>query len=321
MNYIVLDLEWNQSPLGKEFEIKKLPFEIIEIGAVKLDDNLKEVDRFHKIVRPDVYKDLHYKTKQIVNLTNEDLRKGEPFREAFASFRKWCGNDYIFCTWGNMDLIELQRNIKYFGIRELNDGPLKYYDIQKLFSLRYEDGKLRRTLQFAINNLNLKENLTYHSALNDAIYTAMVMKHIDFGKVRKNYSIDCFHIPKSVDDEVHAVFETYSKFISRGFTTREELLEDKEVMKLQCYVCGRNCRRKIRWFSNNNKTYYTLGICKEHGYIKSKLRLKQAENELFYAIKTTKLVDEKGAQSVRDKQNILREKRRERRKRFAMEQE
>ena len=30
MNYIVLDLEWNQSPLGKEFENKRLPFEIIE---------------------------------------------------------------------------------------------------------------------------------------------------------------------------------------------------------------------------------------------------------------------------------------------------
>ena len=34
MNYIVLDLEWNQCPYGKEREIRRLPFEIIEIGAV-----------------------------------------------------------------------------------------------------------------------------------------------------------------------------------------------------------------------------------------------------------------------------------------------
>ena len=39
MNYIVFDLEWNQCPYGKEKENKKLPFEIIEIGAVKLDEN------------------------------------------------------------------------------------------------------------------------------------------------------------------------------------------------------------------------------------------------------------------------------------------
>ena len=37
MNYIVFDLEWNQCPGGKEKENKKLPFEIIQIGAVKLD--------------------------------------------------------------------------------------------------------------------------------------------------------------------------------------------------------------------------------------------------------------------------------------------
>ena len=38
MNYIVFDLEWNQSNTGREKEVEKLPFEIIEIGAVKIDD-------------------------------------------------------------------------------------------------------------------------------------------------------------------------------------------------------------------------------------------------------------------------------------------
>ena len=34
MDYIVFDLEWNQSSDGQEKEIKEIPFEIIEIGAV-----------------------------------------------------------------------------------------------------------------------------------------------------------------------------------------------------------------------------------------------------------------------------------------------
>ena len=38
MKYIVLDLEWNQSARGKSFEKKEIPFEIIQIGAVKLDE-------------------------------------------------------------------------------------------------------------------------------------------------------------------------------------------------------------------------------------------------------------------------------------------
>ena len=39
--FIVLDLEWNQSPAGKEGSMNRLPFEIIEIGAVKLNKNLQ----------------------------------------------------------------------------------------------------------------------------------------------------------------------------------------------------------------------------------------------------------------------------------------
>ena len=35
MNYIIFDLEWNQCPQGKTRENPKLPFEIIEIGAIR----------------------------------------------------------------------------------------------------------------------------------------------------------------------------------------------------------------------------------------------------------------------------------------------
>ena len=37
MNYIVIDLEWNQSNTGEEPEVKEIPFEIIDIGAIKLN--------------------------------------------------------------------------------------------------------------------------------------------------------------------------------------------------------------------------------------------------------------------------------------------
>ena len=40
MNYIVFDLEWNQSPGGKRWSNSRLPFEIIEIGAVKVDEEI-----------------------------------------------------------------------------------------------------------------------------------------------------------------------------------------------------------------------------------------------------------------------------------------
>ena len=47
MNYIVFDLEWNQAAEGKIKENKDIPFEIIEIGAVRLDQDKNEIGEFN----------------------------------------------------------------------------------------------------------------------------------------------------------------------------------------------------------------------------------------------------------------------------------
>ena len=46
MNYIVFDLEWNQSPGGKKYSNSRLPFEIIEYERRKRDGRcLSETDK------------------------------------------------------------------------------------------------------------------------------------------------------------------------------------------------------------------------------------------------------------------------------------
>ena len=142
MNYIVLDLEWNQCPYGKGRENKKLPFEIIEIGAVKLNEKREIVDSFQQIVKPCVYRKLHFRTKEILDIDVATLEKGMPFAKAAKQFMKWCGSDVKFCTWGCSDLVELQRNLKYYRMINLLKGPVFYYDVQKLFGLFYEGEKL-----------------------------------------------------------------------------------------------------------------------------------------------------------------------------------
>ena len=69
MNYIVFDLEWNQPADIKSTEKRKLQFEIIEIGAVKLDENKNIISSFNELVCPKVYKTL--------NWHNPHLRKTE----------------------------------------------------------------------------------------------------------------------------------------------------------------------------------------------------------------------------------------------------
>ena len=52
MNYVIMDLEWNQSNTGLEKDAKLLPFEIIEIGAIKLNSDKKMIDEFSELVKP-----------------------------------------------------------------------------------------------------------------------------------------------------------------------------------------------------------------------------------------------------------------------------
>ena len=81
MNYIVFDLEWNQSPIGQAGEHPRMPFEIIEIGAVKLDENYNVIDEFSRLVKPKIYTKLHKIIKQMLSYDEKDLKKeGVPFK-------------------------------------------------------------------------------------------------------------------------------------------------------------------------------------------------------------------------------------------------
>ena len=314
MNYIVLDLEWNQAP-GKIDKGCGVPFEIVEIGAVKLDKKLRVIDKYEQIIKPQIYRTIHYMTTKIVHLDEETLSKGRPFPEVMDEFLKWCGNDYRFCIWGTLDLTELQRNMCYYGMDELTTKPLPFLDVQKIYSLAYEDGKLRRALEYAIDELNIAKDEAFHRAYSDAYYTALVFERIkkEHPQVEDYLSYDLFMLPQTKKDEVHAKFKTYTKYISREFVDKKAAMSDRVVSSMRCYHCARNTRKIIKWFSVNGHHYYAVGFCKRHGYIKGKVRMKKADDGNVYVVKTLKVIPEEEVFEIKEKQEKLRLQRAERR--------
>ena len=313
MNYIVFDLEWNQSPYGKAREIERLPFEIIEIGAVKLNAEREIVDTFQVIIRPSAYKRLNYRTREIVHLEQRDLDNGEWFPDAVRRFLAWAGGDSIFCTWGTVDLPELQRNLNYYNLLYLLKGPMHYYDVQKLFAVQFEDMKSRRSLEYGADYLHLEKAREFHRALADAMYTAEIFQQIDMDVILAYDSIDVYQNPRTKTEEIHLIYNGYSKFISREFKTKEEAMQDPEVLATPCCLCGRTARKRIRWFSVNARNYYCVAECPEHGLEKGKIRMRRNDEEGIYVVKTVKVSSEAEMESIRDKRKDLREKRRRRR--------
>ena len=279
--FIVLDLEWNQSPAGKEGSMNRLPFEIIEIGAVKLNKNLQIISEFRRLIRPRVYRQMHYKISEVTHMSIEQLdTEGEDFVRVMTEFLEWCGDDYRFCTWGSMDLTELQRNMVYHGMELQFPSPLLYYDLQKIYALIHGT-KQKESLDTVVEELHLTEDRPFHRALDDAYYTGRVMSEMDFYSMMEYVSVDYYQPP--LTEEV-------------------------------CYKCRRTLRKKIRWFSSNQKFYFCLAVCPEHGYMKGKIRMKKSEDGSFFAVKTTKLVGEEGAAYVEQKKEETKKKRAERNK-------
>lgn len=308
MDLIIVDLEWNQSP-SKYRRKEEIPFEIIEIGAIKFNTNYEKTGEFSEVIKPVVYKELHEISRGLTHFKMSELKKGKPFKEVFAQFLKWCGDDYVLCTWGNTDIIELQRNMKYHGFPLFN-YPVFYYDIQKIFSLVFEeDKKLKRSLEYAVDYLNIDKTTAFHRALSDAYYTGEVLKHLSIDDLTENYSIDYYVKPQSKKEELTFEFKTYTKYISREFPGKTEALADKRVASTVCPVCRKACRKKIRWFTGNSKTYYSVAFCETHGYIRAKLRMKKSDNGKIFSIKTTKLIDEQGLARTKEKQLEIRKKR------------
>ena len=313
-NYIVFDLEWNQCPFGKGRENAKIPFEIVEIGAVKLNKEKQVIDKFQCAIRPMVYKKLHFRTKEIIGLDIAMLEKGEFFYRAIKEFLIWCGSNAVFATWGAMDLMELQRNMKYYGLMDLLKGPIPFFDVQKLFSIQFEDGKSRKSLEYAIDYLQLEKDRDFHRAFADAYYTAEVLEAIGDEVIYKNHSIDVYQNPKTKEDEIEAIFERYSKYISREFISKEEAMKDRDVIGGRCFVCGKVLRKKVRWFSSSAKNYHSVWYCPRHGHIKGKIRMKKTEEGNFYVVKTLKITDEEETNLIREKRDLLKAKRRKKRK-------
>ena len=94
---------------------------------------------------------------------------------------------------------------------------------------------------------------------------------------------------------------------SKGFLNLKSLCESKEVVSSKCYLCHRNLRKRIKWFSANGRHYYCVAYCEKHGYLKGKIRVRKAYDGGVYIVKTTKLISKEDADAIAARRDHARE--------------
>lgn len=231
MNYIIFDLEFNQgfksSNENKNLSNPKCPFEIIQIGAIKLDESLKEIATMNSLVRPNIYTDINPYVKEITCITLDMVCNAKPFEEIYREFIKLTqGDNNILCVWGMGDMKELFRNIKYYEL-DTTHIPKECINLQRHASKYFNCPKgINIGLQNAAELLTVSPNGQFHDAFNDAFYTAEIFKKL-YSKNMKPiiYNFHNQFIRRKTENkkvDYNKLIEQFEKMYNREMTEEEQ---------------------------------------------------------------------------------------------------
>ena len=190
MNYIVLDMEWNQPWPGSPSAKKVLPVairgEIIQIGAVRVTEEQTVTDEFQILIKSKFYRHLNRRVSKLTGIKESQLREeGVPFPEAMEAFKTWCGEDIVFLTWGFDDIGILRENLQLF---ELETGWTdKWYNAQMIFNAQTDGSTAQKALKTAMEIFEIEATRPAHDALGDAYHTALICARLDLKKGQAEY--------------------------------------------------------------------------------------------------------------------------------------
>lgn len=175
MKHIVVDLEMNPVDRENQEVRKKLSGEIIEIGAVCLDDNFRQEGEFQCYVAPE-YGTIKKHITELTGITQETVEGKEHFCQAFRSFVDWVGDDEAkIYSWSMSDIKQLRKECR-LKMQEFDTSWLdsRWVDLQQAFDDRLG---LHNSLglKHALGSMNRDFEGTAHTALADAINTSAIL--------------------------------------------------------------------------------------------------------------------------------------------------
>lgn len=242
MNYVIYDLEFNQKyidfPEDNSNNSSSLPFEIIQIGALKLNESFEIVSSFNALVKPQVHPNIHPYVEKLTRINNAIAGSGKDFITVYNDFLKFIGDEeVVLCVWGTVDIKELLRNIEFYNLS--SSSISKYYiDVQKSASLHLKSPNNSKVgLKTAIELLDLKTDNEFHDAFNDAYYTSEIFKTIHGNTTVKPsiYSSNTSKKAKEPKEKIDtmSLIKQFEKMYSREMSA-----EEKSIIKL-AYNMGR----------------------------------------------------------------------------------
>lgn len=251
MDYVIFDLEWNGCFSKK---LNTHLNEIIEFGAVKLNEKLEITGKFNCLVRPALSTRLSSSVKELTSLTFEEVKRGVPFDYGYSKFKKFA-DGCILMTWSTTDIETLVANLQFH--KKIRTIPFlkRYADLQiYCHDMLGLSGTNALGLQAAADLLHIDtEDIPHHRALGDSMITALCFKKLYHKAAVESY------IQNAGDNGF------YERIFFHTCTIEDENSEwiDLSSVFFNCPDCGARCipqgplRAKLKGFS----TEYTCEHC------------------------------------------------------------
>ena len=290
MNYIVLDMEWNQ-PLSKTAypytEVgDRLEFEILQIGAVKLDEAQTILGTFDVTIRPQYYKKLHFQVKKITGLSQEALLTGLCFKEAMRQFFEFCGPAPVFVTWGYDDMPILEQNLRFYAMDTA--ACAHWYNLQVMYNTQLNQGLNQKGLSTALEFFSIVPEEKFHNALNDAYYTALVLQKLNMQAGMRTYVEDVYGYG-------------FCKLVELAAQSDPETVLQNADAALSCPDCGGAFSPQQEWVGAGNLKFLKIAVCPQHGAFYLQLKIKKALGGRFWGTVVVRRADDALRMQVAEK--------------------
>lgn len=163
MNYIVFDLEatcWEGADVRQS--------EIIEIGALKINEQKQIVSEFARFIKPLRHPVLSDFCKNLTSIRQMDVDGAEYFNMVAEEFKRWTGygeTEYILCSWGFYDKKQFESDCQLYGINTEWVTPH--------VNLKQQHGSIRKLqraigMKSALQLEGISLDGTHHRGIDDA---------------------------------------------------------------------------------------------------------------------------------------------------------
>jgi len=255
MNYVILDMEWD----GAYHKLhKRFINQILQIGAVKLDEKFNIIDIFDVTIKSSICKKVSRRFTELTGITKEMMLDGISLSNAVKQYNKWLGNDTVTITWSNSDLYTIAENEKFL-LDDLKFKIDKYLDLQKFIQgelkiLGHEINS-QISLAHAAELLGITtDSYDLHTAKDDSLLCAALLK--------KRYNSAEFN--RLIKDTSNPEFYKQLFFKPYYINKISDSLIDKTTLKFYCEKCENKMKRLTKWRYHNN-WFNANFICEDCG--------------------------------------------------------